>query len=220
MLTGNQHRLYQDQLVVYYANTGSIMHKTSQDMINWSPSVLDAPNTGDTGWPAKPNVLELPDGRFMLAYEQGQAPDVMIQVTPAFYRITSNPLDFGNIPPESIQTKDGDMLVWAPRLAWSSIGGPSGVIIATGTWTHKLYFNRALGDPTAWENTTELLQPWADTTQWGPDIRNAMELRVFQEDPNALLLMTAGPTGPHPDINEYFNVSVSVSDLSVLLNIH
>lgn len=137
-----------------------------------------------------------------MTYEYGGGPGFVNYSFPVYYRIADDPRDFNNSVGQPIQV--GTVIPQSsPYVTWSSVGGRDGSIIVSCGTLQQIFVNRALGDVNKWEQYN-VAQPVAYT-------RN---LRVFREDPSALLIMGAGHLPP----STTNNVSLSVVDFGALLS--
>lgn len=199
--------LYGDEIIVYYsdqrdpAHGQKLSHQTSRDLRNWSPPVTDVSYWTYTDRPGMTTVAELPNGKYIMTYEYGGGPGFVNYSFPVYYRIADDPRDFNNSVGYPIQV--GSVRPQSsPYVTWSSVGGWDGSIIVSCGTLQQIFVNRALGDVNKWEQF-EVAQPVAYTRS----------LRVFGQDPGALLIAGAGHLPP----STTNNVSLSVVNFGALL---
>jgi hypothetical protein len=201
------HRLYKDQLVLYYSDQGDpkhgqkLVHKTTRDLKTWDAAVDDVAYAEYTARPGMTTVVQLPNGKYLMTYEYGGGPGFSSYKFPLYYRISDNPLKFNESPGQAVKVS-GVSPEGSPYVTWSSVGGKDGsIIVSTGT-NKQIFVNRALGDASKWE-VYDVPEPVAYTRH----------LRVLDQDPSRLLIMGAGHLPP----STTNKVTMSIIDLTGLL---
>ncbi|KAK2036881.1 hypothetical protein LZ31DRAFT_560858 [Colletotrichum somersetense] len=107
-------------------------------------------------------------------------------------------------PDHYINSTNGGVLPnSSPNVVWSPVGGPHGTIVVS-SYTAPLFINRRGGDHDAWVAY--------DSPESAAYTRN---LRIFEEDPDYLLIMGAGVLPP----STTNKVTVSVLKLTELLDL-
>lgn len=196
--------MYKNEMIVYYSDQRDPAHaqkltlQTSTNLRNWTDAVTAVAYSDYYARPGMMTVTELPNGQYMATYEYGGAPGYVTYSFPAFYRISDSPLLFNEAPDHAIISY-GIHPQSSPYITWSSVGGPFGSIIVSCGTLQPLFVNRALGAVDEWE-IYDVPQPVAYTRS----------LRVFEQNPNYLLIMGAGLNLASP----MKNVSCSVVELS------
>jgi hypothetical protein len=201
--------LYEDEIIVYYSDQRDplhgqkLVHQTSKDLRNWDPPVDDVSYATYTARPGMTTVAHLPNGKYIMTYEYGGGPGFSTYSFPVYYRIADDPRQFNKSVGQPIQV--GSLQPQSsPYVTWSSVGGKDGSILVSCGTLQQIFVNRALGDVNKWE-AYDVAQPVAYTRH----------LRVFREDPGALLIAGAGHLPP----STTNNVSLSVVDLKALLKV-
>lgn len=202
--------LHDDQLVIFYSDQRDplhgqkLVHQTSRDAKTWDAPVDDVAYSDYYARPGMTTVTELPNGKFLMTYEYGGAPGFSSYSFPVYYRVNDSPLKFNNSVGQPVIA--GSIQPFSsPYVTWSSLGGPNGTVIVSSGTNQQIFTNRALGDVSSWK-AFNVPQPVAYTRH----------LRVFKDDPSALLIMGAGHLPP----STTNNVSLSVVDLAKTMNLH
>ncbi|HWB82960.1 MAG TPA: hypothetical protein VG675_02385 [Bryobacteraceae bacterium] len=133
-----------------------LCHKVSSDEgKTWGPEVYDVASPGGVERPGMAVVDRLPDGRYVMSYEDVDGP-VQDQVYIKFSRDGlnwGNPADHGT----PIQTEGGEYPINCPVINWFPTGGRDGVLIVSARSA------RGGGDPSGrslfW-NTNNGVGPW------------------------------------------------------------
>ncbi|KAF4455686.1 BNR Asp-box repeat domain [Fusarium albosuccineum] len=200
---------YKKQLVLYYSDqrdnathSQKLVHQTTTDLLNWSEVVEDTKYDDYFARPGMPIVAKLPNGKYFYVYEYGGGPGSDTYWFPVYYRISSNPLGFLDVPGQQIIATDGTKPAGSPYVVWSSYGGKNGTIIVSCGTLGQIFTNQALGHPDAWK-AWDVPQPAAYTRA----------LLSFKKDPELLMIMGAGNLPPGKT-NE---VSLSVVDLKKIM---
>ena len=120
-------------LIVYYSDevdpkyNQKLVLKYTKDGVNWSESVdTVALNSGGLR-PGMPVVTRMGDGRYFMAYEIVGMPG-----NPIYYKISDNPLDWGDPSKYGKPVVSGTKAPAAtPWVAWSPVGGENGMLVLT-----------------------------------------------------------------------------------------
>ncbi|KAI0130566.1 BNR/Asp-box repeat protein [Xylariales sp. AK1849] len=202
---------YQDTLIVYYSDQRDnetygqkLVHQETKDLVHWGDVIDDVTSPTYTDRPGMPVITKLPNGDYLIVYENGGTSVSEAYSFPVYYRIASDPRKFLEAPAHYINTTTGDIPVSSPYVVWSPVGGPQGSIIVSGGGQQPLYINRDGGNPDAWV-TYNISAPAAYT-------RN---LRILQEDPDYLMVLGAGHLPP----SSTNNVTDSVYRISEILGL-
>ncbi|MFI0090840.1 RICIN domain-containing protein [Streptomyces bobili] len=142
-----------DRLIVYYSDQRDpdhgqkLVHQVSTDIRNWGPVVDDvaAPAYGDR--PGMPTVTRMPNGKFIMTYEHGGAPEGNFAV---YYKISADPEAFDSVTGIPLRTTDGEVPRSAPFIAWLPTGGPNGTLVATAHSSDDLFVNTQNGAANTW----------------------------------------------------------------------
>ncbi|KAK1573301.1 BNR/Asp-box repeat protein [Colletotrichum navitas] len=202
--------IFEDDLILYYADQRSsehgqeISHQTTKDLKNWSDVVIDVTYPRYTDRPGMPFITQLANGDYMYTFEYGGADIITPYSFPIYYRIAKDPRKFADAPDHYIKSTNGGVFpINSPNVVWSPVGGCNGTIIVSSN-TAPLFINRRGGEPDAWVAY--------DSPEPGAYTRN---VRVFEEDPDYLIIMGAGVLPP----STTNKVTVSVLKLSNLLGL-
>lgn len=143
-------RLYNDQLICFYsdqrdpAHGQKLTHQTTSDLQTWDANVDDVAYGDYNARPGMTTVSSLPDGRWIMTYEYGNAPDVSFA---AFYKVADSPLEFGAATGCPVVGADGSQPVSSPYNVWVPRGGANGTIIMNAASESDLYINTELAAP-------------------------------------------------------------------------
>ncbi|WP_037672611.1 RICIN domain-containing protein [Streptomyces griseus] len=141
------------KLIVYYSDQRDpdhgqkIVHQVSTDARTWGPAVDDVamPTAGDR--PGMPTVAKLPNGKYVLSYEYGGAPEGNFSV---YYKISSDPEAFGSVTGIPLRTTDGVVPQSAPYMTWLPTGGPNGTLAVSANSAEDLFINTQNGAANTW----------------------------------------------------------------------
>ncbi|MEU1268476.1 RICIN domain-containing protein [Streptomyces sp. NPDC005799] len=142
-----------NRLVVYYSdqrdtNHGQkLVHQVSTDGVNWGPVVDDVamPTYGDR--PGMATVAQLPNGKYVMTYEYGGAPEKNFAV---YYKISADPEAFGSVTGQVLKATDGYVPSSAPYVTWLPTGGANGTLVVSANSTGDLFLNTQNGAANAW----------------------------------------------------------------------
>ncbi|MFE1841858.1 RICIN domain-containing protein [Streptomyces sviceus] len=142
-----------NKLIVYYsdqrdpAHGQKIVHQVSTDIRTWNPVVDDVamPTFGDR--PGMPTVAKLPNGKYVLSYEYGGAPEGNFSV---YYKISSDPEAFGSVTGIPLRTTDGVVPQSAPYMTWLPTGGANGTLVVSANSADDLFINTQNGAANTW----------------------------------------------------------------------
>lgn len=141
------------RLVVYYSDqrdTGhgqKLVHQVSTDGVNWGSVVDDVAMPTYSDRPGMATVARLPNGKYVMTYEYGGAPEKNFAV---YYKISSDPEAFGSVTGQVLKSTDGYVPSSAPYITWLPAGGPDGTLVVSATSTGDLFLNTQNGAANAW----------------------------------------------------------------------
>lgn len=142
--------VHEDQLVAYYSTQADtaygqkLAHKVSADGVSWGDEVNDVTREAYEDRPGMTTVVGLPDGRWMLTYENCGPEECAV-----YYRISDSPLTFDTAADQALVV-GGAAPRSSPCLVWSPSGGPNGTLVVNAYTDSRIFVNTALGDPDAW----------------------------------------------------------------------
>jgi hypothetical protein len=200
---------YQNTLICYYSDQRDnathgqkMVHQTTTDLRSWGPVIEDVAYPTYEQRPGMPTVAELPNKKFIMAYEYGGSPITSGYQFPVYYKVVSDPEKFGPATGISLKTTDGYIPTGSPYVVWSPVGGKNGTIIVSAHSSGDIYINTGLAEPgTPWKRVA--------TPEKNAYTRH---LRVLNNDPSKLLIMGAGQLPP----STTNKVQLSVMDISRL----
>lgn len=143
--------IYNNQLVCYYSDQRDstygqkIVHQVTTDGKTWGAVVNDVTYPVYTARPGMPVVSKLPTGQYMMSYEYGGGPDYSTYQFPAYFKLSTNPLNFGGVTGKVVKTTDGYVPTSSPYNIWTSVGGVNGTIVLNTGSDTSLFINRANG---------------------------------------------------------------------------
>ncbi|MET7738297.1 RICIN domain-containing protein [Streptomyces sp. NPDC005402] len=141
------------KLIVYYsdqrdpAHGQKIVHQVSTDARTWGPVVDDVAMPTFSDRPGMPTVAKLPNGKYVLSYEYGGAPEGNFSV---YYKISSDPEAFGSVTGIPLRTTDGVVPQSAPYLTWLPTGGANGTLVVSANSADDLFVNTQNGAANTW----------------------------------------------------------------------
>ncbi|EKD19185.1 uncharacterized protein L3040_009373 [Drepanopeziza brunnea f. sp. 'multigermtubi'] len=180
--------VYENQLVIYYSDQSDpahgqkLCHKVSSDGVEWGSAVNDVAYPEYSRRPGMATIAKLPNGQFILTYENGGGESPSGKPFPVYYRLSSSPLTF-NSAPEYILKAGSTYPTSSPTVAWSSAGGPHGTIVVSANSNKEIFLNRNLGAESEW---VEFATP--------QHAAYSREVRVLN-DPTMLHIISAGNQG-------------------------
>ncbi|KAF2822516.1 glycoside hydrolase family 93 protein [Ophiobolus disseminans] len=198
---------YKNTLIHYYSDQRDnatygqkMVHQTTKDLKTWGPVIDDVTSSRYTDRPGMPTVQLLPNGKYIMAYEYGGGPTESTSYQfPVFYKIASDPEQFGAATGVGIKATDGTIPTGSPYVVWSPVGGKNGTIIVSAHSSGDIYINKGLGEG-----------PWVKVAT--PEKSHyTRHLRVLK-DSNKLLIMGGGQLPP----STTNKVQVTVMDISKL----
>ncbi|KAK6436861.1 hypothetical protein LTR95_006946 [Oleoguttula sp. CCFEE 5521] len=178
--------LYNGALVVYYSDQRDpaygqkIVHQSSTDGKNWGGVINDVISSIYTDRPGMPTIAALPNGRFVMTYENGRGNPYSF---PVHYKIASNPTAFGSVAGTALRATDWTAPISSPYVAWSTAGGTSGTIIVSAGNNRTIFLNTQLGNVNSW--TTRSITIASGYSR---------EVRVL-DNVGAVVILGAGPLG-------------------------
>ncbi|KAL1582806.1 hypothetical protein WHR41_08316 [Cladosporium halotolerans] len=197
---------YSGKLICFYSDQRDprygqkMVHQTTTDLKSWGPVVDDVRYPTYTDRPGMPTVQQLPNGKYIMAYEYGGGPtDTDAYEFPVHYKISSSPETFDAAEGQRLVATDGTIPKGSPYVVWSKEGGKNGTLIASAHSSGDVYVNKGLGEG-EWV-AVKTPQPNAYTRYLG-----------VGKDQKKLMIMGAGQLPPSED-NQ---VSVSVVDVKKL----
>lgn len=153
--------LYDDTLICYYSDQRDpdhgqkLVHQTTSDGLTWTDVVDDVAYSEYTARPGMPTVAQMDDGRFVYTYEYGGGPvdgaEPENYTFPVFYKISEDPLKFGEVEGLPLVTNDATRTVPAgsPFVVFDQ--AQKRLIVSCGS-EGDVYINDAYGDVGAWQS--------------------------------------------------------------------
>ncbi|KDN78059.1 hypothetical protein DF19_40890 [Streptomyces olindensis] len=141
------------KLIVYYSDqrdpnhSQKLVHQTSTDGVNWGPVVDDVAVSPSSARPGMATVAKLPNGKYVVTYEYGGAPEGNFAV---YYKISSDPEAFGSVTGQVLKTTDGYVPTSSPYVTWLPTGGPNGTLAVSADSNTDLFLNTQNGAANAW----------------------------------------------------------------------
>ncbi|MFF5985443.1 RICIN domain-containing protein [Streptomyces olindensis] len=142
-----------NKLIVYYSDQRDpdhgqkIVHQVSTDGRTWGPVVDDVAMPTFSNRPGMPTVARMPNGRFIMTYEYGGAPEGNFAV---YSKISSDPEAFGSVTGIPLRTTDGVVPRSAPTVTWLPTGGPNGTLAVSANSADELFLNTQNGAANTW----------------------------------------------------------------------
>ncbi|WP_405718611.1 RICIN domain-containing protein [Streptomyces sp. NBC_01537] len=118
------------------AHGQKLSHFTTTDGINWSSEVDDVTYPAYSARPGMAIVTRIGNGSYMLTYEYCNAPS---GGCPVYYKIASNPENFGAATGVQLITTDNKRPDGDPYVTWLPTGGPNGTIVVQAYSDQQLY---------------------------------------------------------------------------------
>ncbi|QCD60254.1 RICIN domain-containing protein [Streptomyces hawaiiensis] len=141
------------KLIVYYSDQRDpdhgqkIVHQVSTDARTWGAVVDDVAMPTFSNRPGMPTVAKLPNGKYVLSYEYGGAPEGNFSV---YYKISTDPEAFGSVTGIPLRTTDGVVPQSAPYMTWLPTGGPNGTLAVSANSADDLFINTQNGAANTW----------------------------------------------------------------------
>ncbi|MDX2546818.1 RICIN domain-containing protein [Streptomyces sp. WI04-05B] len=142
-----------NKLIVYYsdqrdpAHGQKIVHQVSTDARTWGPVVDDVATPTFSDRPGMPTVAKLPNGKYVLSYEYGGAPEGNFSV---YYKTSSDPEAFGSVTGIPLRTTDGVVPQSAPYMTWLPTGAANGTLVVSANSADDLFINTQSGAANTW----------------------------------------------------------------------
>ncbi|MET7702422.1 RICIN domain-containing protein [Streptomyces sp. NPDC005485] len=142
-----------NKLIVYYSDQRDpdhgqkIVHQVSTDARTWGPVVDDVAMPTYSNRPGMATVAKLPNGKYVLSYEYGGAPEGNFSV---YYKMSSDPEAFGSATGIPLRTTDGVVPQSAPYMTWLPTGGPNGTLVVSANSADDLFINTQNGAANTW----------------------------------------------------------------------
>ncbi|KAG7096237.1 hypothetical protein E1B28_003686 [Marasmius oreades] len=140
---------YEGQLVIYYsdqrdpeAHGQKLVHQVTTDLVNWGPVVDDVANPNPSDRPGMTTIAALPNGKYIMTYEYGGAPEIDFAV---YYRISDSPLNFLPSIGHNLNATTGEQAQSSPTVVWTPYGGENGTIVVSANGNKGLWINKQLG---------------------------------------------------------------------------
>lgn len=149
-----------NKLIVYYSdqrdtNYGQkIVHQTSTDGINWGSIVNDVIDPVYAERPGMPVVALMGNGNYIMTYENCGSRNCNV-----YYKIASNPENFGSATGIPLQTTDGATPSSSPYVVWLPTGGPNGTLAVSAFSNTELFLNTQNGAAGAWTRFNSNAEP-------------------------------------------------------------
>ena len=112
-----------------------IAHVRSTDAgATWGPEIVDIGIHDGLARPGMPTVVELPDGRFAMSFENCQAGADADQFCTVYVKTSVDGQDWTPLASlgTPVATSDRKRLLHTPTIAWTPYGGSMGTLIASG----------------------------------------------------------------------------------------
>ncbi|WP_329600078.1 RICIN domain-containing protein [Streptomyces pseudovenezuelae] len=141
------------KLIVYYSDQRDpdhgqkVVHQVTTDLHTWGPVVDDVAMPTYSQRPGMPTVAKLPNGKYVLSYEYGGAPEGNFSV---YYKISSDPEAFDSVTGIPLRTTDGVVPQSAPYLTWLPAGGANGTLVVSANSADDLFINTQNGAANTW----------------------------------------------------------------------
>jgi hypothetical protein len=203
--------LHNGQLICYYsdqrdpAHGQKLVHQTSIDGKAWGAVVDDVAYANYTARPGMTTVAQIGiSGDFVMTYEYGGGPvDGVLPVNytfPVFYKIASDPTQFGQVEGQPLVTNDASRTVpvSSPYVIYDK--SQNAIIVSCGTLSDVL-INHAAGDVGSWESRST-----------GESVSYTRSLRIIHDESWGSGLLIAGGGKLPPSENN--TVTVGVVDTS------
>jgi len=141
------------RLSVFYADSRDqahnqkVVHQTTTNLTSWGAVVNDVANPNYADRPGMPVIAALPNGTWIMTYENCGAPEGGCAV---YYKISNDPESWQNKTGTVLANTEGAVPGSSPYVAWLPSGGPNGTIAVSTYFNSGLYLNTALGEPGRW----------------------------------------------------------------------
>jgi len=200
---------HENTLICYYSDqrdnathSQKMVHQTTTDLRRWGPVVDDVAYPVYWQRPGMPTVAQLPNGKYIMTYEFGGSDIIPDSYQfPVYFKVTSDPEQFGDAEGIPLRTTDGYLPTGSPYVVWSPVGGKNGTIIASAHSSGDIYVNTGLAEPgTPWKRV-----PTPEKNAY------TRHLRVLK-DQSKLLIMGGGQLPP----STTNVIELSVMDISNL----
>ncbi|MFT4259093.1 RICIN domain-containing protein [Microbacterium sp.] len=142
---GKLSAFYSDQRDPAYGQ--KIVHQTTSDLTTWGAVVNDVTNSRYSDRPGMPVITKLPDGRYMMTYENGGAAEGYFSV---YYKFSTDIESWGNKSTQVLRTTDGIVPTGSPYVTWIPSGGPQGTIVVSASSSSDLFLNTSGGAKNTW----------------------------------------------------------------------
>ncbi|KAJ7364835.1 BNR/Asp-box repeat protein [Mycena albidolilacea] len=141
---------FNHQIVLYYSDQRDplhgqkLAHQVSSNLLTWGPIVNDVALPTFSDRPGMTTIAQLPNGKYILTYEYGGAPEGGFAV---YFRVSSSPLTFDSVAGSVIRAATGELPTSSPNVAWTAHGGANGTIIVSANSHTGVFVNTALAAP-------------------------------------------------------------------------
>jgi hypothetical protein len=102
--------------------------------VTWGPEIFDVAVRNGVDRPGMTTVLRLPDGRFVMSFEDCKAGQNANHVCIVYLKTSPDGQDWTPLAGlgAPIATADGKRFLHTPTIAWTPYGGPNGTLVASG----------------------------------------------------------------------------------------
>jgi hypothetical protein len=186
-----------------------IAHVRSTDGgATWSPEITDVAVRNGLDRPGMPTVVQLPDGRVAMSFEDCKAGEDADQVCIVYLKTSPDGQDWTPLSSlgTPVATADGKRLLHTPTLAWTPYGGPNGTLVVSG--------QRVISGPEGHVN----VEPSSGRTLM---VNTALGTGPWREIPAPLVVSPTGGYGPGetacPGYSSPVLVSTAADDPTLLM---
>ncbi len=144
------------KLIVYYSDqrdnavhSQMLVHQTTTDGVTWGSVVDDVTYPAQNARPGMATVAAINGGQRIMTYEYCNAPGGSC---PVYYKIASDPENFGAATGQQIVLNDGSKPCCQPYVVWTPSGGADGTIVVTDGGQTALAVNTAGGAAGSWKS--------------------------------------------------------------------
>ncbi|KAI8809306.1 Sialidase [Cladochytrium replicatum] len=189
-----------DTLICYYSDQRDskygqkIVHQVSKDLVKWGPVVDDFASPIYSDRPGMPTIALLPNGKYIMTYEHGGAPEVVVLIWISqgnfaiFFKIAADPFSFGSANATVLRLNDNTVPTSSPYVIWTPVGGSTGAgtIVVSAYSSSDLFLNQNLG-----------AGPWTRLTTPAPSAYSRHISVGFK--PKDIVIVSGGRLGEGPN---------------------